>query len=57
MATPLKIFSGRTSRDISHKIAKILGVKLGNESVVEFTDGEIEPSFDETVRGANVFLF
>ena len=56
MATPLKIFSGRTSRDISHKIAKILGVKLGNESVVEFTDGEIEPSFDETVRGANVFL-
>ena len=34
-----------------------LGLSLSNSSsVVEFSDGEFEPSFDETVRGADVFL-
>ena len=29
---------------------------LGKESIVQFSDGEFEPSFDETVRGAEVYL-
>ena len=56
METPVKFFSGRESRVLAQKIAKSYGVELGNESVVEFADGEFEPSFDETVRGAEVFL-
>ena len=32
------------------------GVKLNNSSIVDFSDGEFEPSFDETVRGSHVFL-
>lgn len=56
METPIKIFSGRASRNIADQIATEFGVKLGNESVVEFSDGEFEPSFDETVRGADVFI-
>ena len=56
MKTPIKIFSGRESRNIANQIAEEFGVKLGNESIVEFSDGEFEPSFDETVRGADVFI-
>lgn len=56
METPVKFFSARRSRVLAQKIAKAYGVELGNESVVEFADGEFEPSFDETVRGADVFL-
>ena len=56
METTVKIFSGRASRNLSQKIAKSLGVKLGNESVIEFADGEFEPSFDETIRGSDVFI-
>ena len=37
-------------------IANEFGESLSELSVVHFSDGEFEPSFDETVRGANVFL-
>ena len=56
METKIKIFSGRASRNLAQKIAESFGVKLGNESVIEFADGEFEPSFDETIRGADVFI-
>ena len=56
METTVKIFSGRASRNLAQKIAESLGVKLGNESIIEFADGEFEPSFDETIRGSDVFI-
>ena len=56
MEKPVKFFSGRASRGLAEQIAKAYGSDLGKESVVEFSDGEFEPSFDETVRGAEVFL-
>jgi len=56
LETTVKIFSGRASRNLAQKIAESLGVKLGNESVIEFADGEFEPSFDETIRGSDVFI-
>ena len=56
METKIKIFSGRASRNLAQKIAESLGVKLGNETVIEFADGEFEPSFDETIRGSDVFI-
>ena len=56
MEKPVKFFSGRASRALAEQIAKAYGTNLGKESVVEFSDGEFEPSFDETVRGADVFL-
>ena len=31
-------------------------VEICNTSVVEFSDGEFEPSFNETIRGSHVFL-
>ncbi len=52
----VKIISGRVTQKLATKIAKSYGVDLGNISVVDFSDGEFEPSFDETVRGSHVFL-
>ena len=56
MDKPVKFFSGRASCELAEQIAKAYGSNLGKESVVEFSDGEFEPSFDETVRGAEVYL-
>jgi len=52
----IKFFSGRESKYIAEKIVKAYGTTLGKSSVVEFSDGEFVPSFDETVRGKHVFI-
>jgi len=52
----IKIFSGTNSRYIAEKIAKDYGIKLGKSSFQEFSDGEFTTYFDETVRGAYVFI-
>jgi len=56
MANPVKIFSGTASEYLSENIAKAYGQPLGKVSVAHFSDGEIAPSFEETVRGQDVFL-
>lgn len=56
MAAGVKIFSGRASQDLAIKIAKAYGVSLGNVIISEFSDGEFQPSFEETVRGQDVFI-
>ncbi len=53
---PMKIFSCRSSRHVAQKIADELGVELGKSSVTEFSDGEFQPCFDESVRGDMVFI-
>ncbi|MCK4343948.1 MAG: ribose-phosphate pyrophosphokinase [Bacteroidales bacterium] len=53
---PLKFFSGRSSRYLATKITKSFGVELGKSSVQEFSDGEFQPSFEESVRGCSVFI-
>ncbi len=54
--SPLKIFSCRGSRYIAENIAGNLGVRLGESSVTEFSDGEFQPRIDESVRGCSVFI-
>jgi ribose-phosphate pyrophosphokinase len=53
---PIKIFAGSASLVLGNKIAESFGTKLGNMSLLRFRDGEMQPSFDETVRGCDVFL-
>lgn len=53
---PMKIFSCRASRHLAQKIAEELGMELGKSSVTEFSDGEFQPCFDESVRGDMVFI-
>ncbi len=56
MESPFKIFSGTESRYIAEKIANVYGTKLGKSSVLRFSDGEFQPSYEETVRGNFVFI-
>jgi ribose-phosphate pyrophosphokinase len=52
----IKIFAGRGSRYLAENIARSYGIKLGVSSIMEFSDGEFQPSYDESVRGATVFI-
>ncbi len=56
MARQVKIFSGTTSRYLAEQIADNYGSPLGDVIVSRFSDGEISPSFDESVRGCDVFI-
>jgi ribose-phosphate pyrophosphokinase len=56
MIRPIKFFAGINTKHLAKQIANSFGVELNKSSMVEFSDGEFEPSFDETVRGADVFL-
>jgi ribose-phosphate pyrophosphokinase len=52
----IKIFSGTSSRYLAQKIAASYGKSLGSVTSQRFNDGEINVSFDESVRGSDVFL-
>ena len=52
----LKVFSGRTTRNLTEKICDSLGVDLGLSSCPVFADGEFEPCYEETIRGSHVFI-
>ena len=56
MERPIKFFAGNNTKHLAKQIANAFGAQLNTSSIVEFSDGEFEPSFDETVRGADVFL-
>ena len=56
MATKALIFSGRATRYLAEKIAESYGHPLGNVDVTVFSDGEFQPSFEENIRGRDVFL-
>ena len=51
-----KIFSGTATRYLAEKIAAASGERLGEVTVARFSDGEFQPSFEETVRGELVFI-
>ncbi|MGD0581789.1 MAG: ribose-phosphate pyrophosphokinase [Bacteroidales bacterium] len=52
----MKLFSCRASRQLAQRIADDLGIELGKSSVTEFSDGEFQPCYDESVRGCMVFI-
>ncbi len=53
---PFKIFSGTKSQYIAEEICKELGVELGKMNIQHFADGEFEVSFEESIRGHEVYL-
>lgn len=56
MSYGVKIFAGRASKSLAEQIATKFGASLGDVKVTEFSDGEFQPSFEETVRGQDVFI-
>jgi ribose-phosphate pyrophosphokinase len=52
----VSIFAGRATRYLAEKIAQSYGTTLGQTVVTEFSDGEFQPSFEENIRGRDVFI-
>ena len=52
----LMVFSGRSNPALSEKIAEKLGINLGGVLLKTFANGEIYARFDESIRGADVFI-
>ena len=53
---PIKFFSGRASQYLAKEIVTSFGATLGKSSVLNFSDGEFQPSHEESVRGCSVFI-
>lgn len=51
-----KIFSCTQSTELAEKIAKAFGTDLGKVSFSRYSDGEFQPSFEESIRGTRVFI-
>ena len=51
-----KIFTCSQSRALAEKIAAAYGVDLGNVITSTYSDGEFQPSYEESIRGTRVFI-
>lgn len=54
--TQAKIFACTQSTTLAEKIAEAYGENLGNVITSTYSDGEFQPSFEESVRGARLFI-
>ena len=52
----MALFSGSVNPELAEEIAKDLNVSLGNVKLEKFANGEIYARYQESVRGADVFL-
>lgn len=56
MESHVKIFSGIASEGLAQKIAKSYGQDLGKMSRYRFSDGELQASYEESIRGQSLFI-
>ncbi|WP_242092505.1 ribose-phosphate pyrophosphokinase [Aestuariivivens sediminicola] len=54
--TEAKIFACSQSMVLGKKIAKAFGTKLGNVITSKYSDGEFQPSYEESIRGTRIFI-
>ncbi|WP_248724339.1 ribose-phosphate pyrophosphokinase [Seonamhaeicola sp. ML3] len=54
--TEAKIFACTQSVELGEKIAKAFGEELGNVITSTYSDGEFQPSYEESIRGARLFI-
>jgi ribose-phosphate pyrophosphokinase len=56
MANNLMVFAGNANPALADKIAKHIGIPVGDAAVGKFSDGEISVEIKENVRGKDVFI-
>ena len=54
--TPFLVFSGTKSHYLAEKICASLNCPLGKMNIQHFADGEFSVSYEESIRGRDVFL-
>jgi len=52
----LMLFSGRSNPELGAKIAEHLGIELGQATLKTFTNGEVYVRYEESIRGADMFI-
>ena len=52
----MMVFGGRSSMDLAAKVAGKLELDLGQVTLKTFADGEVYCRYEESIRGADVFL-
>jgi len=52
----VKLFAGSATVELAEKIAESYGKPLGEITLSRFSDGEIQPFYNESVRGSDIFL-
>lgn len=53
---PIKLFAGSANTELAEQIAAASGNKLGDLTLSRFSDGEFQPSFNESIRGCDIFI-
>ena len=51
-----KIFACTNSKKLGERIAKAFGEDLGNVITSTYSDGEFQPSYEESIRGTRIFV-
>jgi len=51
-----KIFACANSKALGQRIAKAFGEELGNVITSTYSDGEFQPSYEESIRGTRIFV-
>ncbi|MCB0389203.1 MAG: ribose-phosphate pyrophosphokinase-like domain-containing protein, partial [Winogradskyella sp.] len=54
--TEAKIFTCTQSKELALNIADAFGVSLGNVITSTYSDGEFQPSYEESIRGTRIFI-
>lgn len=52
----MQLFAGNSSRELALKIAEYLDIELGKIDIHQFANGETYCRYEDSVRGADVFL-
>ena len=55
-STEAKIFACSQSEELAKNIAKAYGAELGKIVMSKFSDGEFQPSYEESIRGTRIFI-
>ena len=53
---PPKIFASANSMVLGKSIANAYGIELGNVITSTYSDGEFQPSYEESIRGTRIFI-
>ena len=56
VVTEAKIFACSQSEELAKKIAIKFGVDLGKVITSAYSDGEFQPSYEESIRGTRIFI-
>lgn len=52
----LKVFAGRNSKDLAHRVCDEIGIELGRARTNLFPDGEVFVKLDDDVRGRDCYV-